>query len=74
MLDLEGAGRHTVFTLYNPYRIVVDIDRRTGRAGGRRGRRHDAGAAASAESLGARHASARAGRWRRRRAPHSADA
>ena len=30
VLDLEGAGRHTVFTLYNPYRIVVDIDRRTG--------------------------------------------
>jgi N-acetylmuramoyl-L-alanine amidase len=29
VLDLEGAGRHTVFTLYNPYRIVVDIDRRT---------------------------------------------
>jgi N-acetylmuramoyl-L-alanine amidase len=27
VLDLEGAGRHTVFTLYNPYRIVVDIDR-----------------------------------------------
>ena len=32
VLDLEGAGRHTVFTLYNPYRIVVDIDRRTGAA------------------------------------------
>ena len=30
VLDLEGAGRHTVFTLYNPFRIVVDIDRRTG--------------------------------------------
>ena len=30
VLDLEGAGRHSVFTLYNPYRIVVDIDRRTG--------------------------------------------
>ena len=30
VLDLEGAGRHTVCTLYNPYRIVVDIDRRTG--------------------------------------------
>ena len=33
VLDLEGAGRHTVFTLYNPYRIVVDIDRRTGAPG-----------------------------------------
>ena len=30
VLDLEGAGRHSVFTLYNPFRIVVDIDRRTG--------------------------------------------
>ncbi|MBK5296074.1 MAG: N-acetylmuramoyl-L-alanine amidase [Vicinamibacteria bacterium] len=30
VLDLEGTGRHAVFTLYNPYRIVVDIDRRTG--------------------------------------------
>jgi N-acetylmuramoyl-L-alanine amidase len=30
VLDLVGAGRHTVFTLYNPFRIVVDIDRRTG--------------------------------------------
>jgi N-acetylmuramoyl-L-alanine amidase len=30
VLDLEGAGRHSVFTLYNPYRIVVDIDRHAG--------------------------------------------
>jgi N-acetylmuramoyl-L-alanine amidase len=30
VLDLEGAGRHSVFTLYNPFRVVVDIDRRTG--------------------------------------------
>ena len=42
VLDLEGAGRHTVFTLYNPFRIVVDIDRRTGIAGGGGGRAHDA--------------------------------
>jgi N-acetylmuramoyl-L-alanine amidase len=30
VLDLEGAGRHSVFTLYNPFRVVVDIDRRPG--------------------------------------------
>jgi N-acetylmuramoyl-L-alanine amidase len=33
VLDLAGAGRHSVFTLYNPFRIVVDIDRRTGSPG-----------------------------------------
>lgn len=27
VLDLEGGGRHSVFNLYNPYRIVVDIER-----------------------------------------------
>ena len=27
VLDLEGAGRHSVYTLYNPYRIVVDVER-----------------------------------------------
>ncbi len=28
VLDLEGAGRVSVFTLYNPYRVVIDADRR----------------------------------------------
>ena len=27
VLDLEGAGRHSVYALYNPFRIVVDIER-----------------------------------------------
>jgi N-acetylmuramoyl-L-alanine amidase len=27
VLDLDGAGRHSVYTLYNPYRIVVDVER-----------------------------------------------
>jgi N-acetylmuramoyl-L-alanine amidase len=27
VLDLEDAGRHSVYTLYNPYRIVVDVER-----------------------------------------------
>jgi N-acetylmuramoyl-L-alanine amidase len=27
VLDLEGAGRHSVYTLYNPYRVVVDVER-----------------------------------------------
>jgi N-acetylmuramoyl-L-alanine amidase len=27
VLDLEGGGRHSVYTLYNPYRIVVDVER-----------------------------------------------
>jgi N-acetylmuramoyl-L-alanine amidase len=26
VLDLEGAGRHSIYTLYNPYRVVVDIE------------------------------------------------
>ncbi len=30
VLDLTGAARHSVFNLYGPYRIVVDIDRRDG--------------------------------------------
>jgi N-acetylmuramoyl-L-alanine amidase len=28
VLDLDGAGRVSVFTLYNPYRVVIDADRR----------------------------------------------
>jgi N-acetylmuramoyl-L-alanine amidase len=28
VLDLEGAGRHSIYTLYNPHRIVVDVERR----------------------------------------------
>jgi len=27
VLDLEAGGRHSVYTLYNPYRIVVDVER-----------------------------------------------
>jgi len=27
VLDLDGSGRHSVYTLYNPYRIVVDVER-----------------------------------------------
>ena len=27
VLDLDGAGRHSVYALYNPYRIVVDVER-----------------------------------------------
>ena len=27
VLDLENGGRHSVYTLYNPYRIVVDVER-----------------------------------------------
>jgi N-acetylmuramoyl-L-alanine amidase len=27
VLDIEGGGRHSVYTLYNPYRIVVDVER-----------------------------------------------
>jgi len=26
VLDLDGAGRHSIYTLYNPYRIVVDVE------------------------------------------------
>jgi N-acetylmuramoyl-L-alanine amidase len=27
VMDLDGAGRHSVFTLYNPYRVVIDFSR-----------------------------------------------
>ena len=27
VLDLRGTARHSVYTLYNPYRIVVDVER-----------------------------------------------
>ena len=30
VLDLEGAGRHSIYTLYNPYRIVVDVEQSAG--------------------------------------------
>lgn len=34
VLDLEGTRRYSVFTLYNPYRLVVDLERTDGpRAG-----------------------------------------
>jgi len=29
VMDLAGAGRHSVFALYNPYRVVVDFARAT---------------------------------------------
>jgi N-acetylmuramoyl-L-alanine amidase len=29
VLDLEGVSRHTVVTLYNPYRILIDCERAT---------------------------------------------
>lgn len=29
VLDLENVGRYSVFTLYNPYRIVIDSERAT---------------------------------------------
>jgi N-acetylmuramoyl-L-alanine amidase len=29
VLDLENVGRYSVFTLYNPYRIVIDAERGT---------------------------------------------
>ncbi len=29
VLDLEGVTRHSVFTLYNPFRIVIDCERPT---------------------------------------------
>jgi N-acetylmuramoyl-L-alanine amidase len=32
VLDLSGAGSHSVYAVYNPYRIVIDIERPT--AGG----------------------------------------
>ena len=30
VLDLENVSRYSVFTLYNPYRIVIDAERSTG--------------------------------------------
>ncbi len=30
VLDLDGAERYSVFTLYNPYRLVVDVFRKPG--------------------------------------------
>jgi N-acetylmuramoyl-L-alanine amidase len=30
VLDLDGGGRYSIFTLYNPYRIVVDVQRPQG--------------------------------------------
>jgi N-acetylmuramoyl-L-alanine amidase len=27
VFDLDGAGRHSVYSLYNPYRIVIDFER-----------------------------------------------
>lgn len=27
VFDLKGAGRHSVYSLYNPYRVVVDFER-----------------------------------------------
>lgn len=30
VLDLDGTRRHSVFTLYNPYRVVVDFERAAG--------------------------------------------
>jgi N-acetylmuramoyl-L-alanine amidase len=29
VLDLDGVARHSVFTLYNPYRVVIDCERAT---------------------------------------------
>jgi N-acetylmuramoyl-L-alanine amidase len=29
VLDLENVSRHSVFTLYNPYRVVIDLERTT---------------------------------------------
>jgi N-acetylmuramoyl-L-alanine amidase len=29
VMDLAGAGRHSVYALYNPYRVVVDFQRTT---------------------------------------------
>jgi N-acetylmuramoyl-L-alanine amidase len=33
VLDLEDVGRYSVFTLYNPYRIVIDTERARSTAG-----------------------------------------
>ena len=27
VFDLQGAGRHSVYSLYNPYRVVIDFER-----------------------------------------------
>ncbi|HEU4692998.1 MAG TPA: N-acetylmuramoyl-L-alanine amidase [Vicinamibacterales bacterium] len=27
VMDLNGAGRHSIYTLYNPYRVVIDFTR-----------------------------------------------
>jgi N-acetylmuramoyl-L-alanine amidase len=32
VLDMEGAGRHSIYTLYNPFRLVIDCDTATGTA------------------------------------------
>jgi N-acetylmuramoyl-L-alanine amidase len=29
VFDLQGAGRHSVYSLYNPYRVVIDFERAT---------------------------------------------
>ena len=34
VLDLEGVSRYSVFTLYNPFRVVVDLERETGKRPG----------------------------------------
>ena len=60
MLDLTAAARHSVYTLYNPYRIVIDFERPRDRP--HRARR------APAPAAGARPASTR----RHRRAPAAA--
>ena len=31
VFDLQGAGRHSVYSLYNPYRIVIDFERPAGK-------------------------------------------
>jgi N-acetylmuramoyl-L-alanine amidase len=31
VLDLDGVSRYSVFTLYNPFRVVVDLERRSGK-------------------------------------------
>ena len=37
VFDLQSAGRHSVYSLYNPYRIVIDFERAAGaREGGSR--------------------------------------
>jgi N-acetylmuramoyl-L-alanine amidase len=34
VLDLDGVSRYSVFTLYNPYRVVVDLERQPGKRTG----------------------------------------